>query len=159
MKLYMKQRMVSLAENFNITDEDQRSIYRVEGKIFSVGRTLTIRDAQTNESLAVVKHKILSVLPCVEVYVQGELFCTIQKKLTIFTPNYVIRHLDWTIKGDIMEHEYQIYSGDQQPIAAIRKKYLAWADTYELDIRDQAVDPVMIVGVALAIDGVLDEND
>ena len=47
MKLYMKQKLFSLKQDFNIYDHNQTPLFRVSGKLFSVGRQLRIYDALT----------------------------------------------------------------------------------------------------------------
>ena len=49
-----------------------------------------------------------------------------------------------------MAHDYQILKGSQ-PIVTIRKEWMTWGDTYELDITDPA-DEIVALAVVLTID-------
>ena len=80
MKLYMKQKLFSLKQDFNIYNYNQTPLFRVSGKLFSVGRQLRIYDALTNEELAYVKESPFRFLTQLKVYQGDDYVATIQKR-------------------------------------------------------------------------------
>lgn len=159
MKLYMKQKVFSIKQDFDILDVNQRPVYHVVGKLFSFGRQLTIYDSKTDHQLAQVKQKLLSLTPTMEVYVGGRLLCTIRKKITFFKPRYEVSHLDWQIEGDFFAHDYVILERDGTIVADIKKKFFSWSDTFEFNIIYEDIDPVSVVAVILAIDLAMDADN
>ena len=153
MTLYMREKVFTLKERFYITDELGNNVYYVEGELLSLGKKLHIYDMQNNE-LAMVKQKLLTLLPKFSVLVEGEEIAEIAKELTLFRPCYKVKGPGWTVDGDIWDHDYKIRKG-MMPIIDVSKAWLSWGDTYKIDI-DKEINPVMAIAVVLAIDCVLD---
>ena len=153
MTLYMREKVFTLKERFYITDELGNNIYYVEGELLSLGKKLHIYDMQNNE-LAMVKQKLLTLLPKFSVLVEGEEIAEIAKELTLFRPCYKVKGPNWTIDGDIWDHDYKVRKG-MTPIINVSKAWLSWGDTYRIDINNE-INPIMAIAVVLAIDCVLD---
>ena len=153
MRLYMKQKVFALKDRFTIKNEAGEDVFTVEGKFISLGKKLHILD-QHGEEVAFVKQELLTLLPKFTVEQHGEPVAQIQKKLTFLKPKYIVTGLDWTIEGDVFSHDYTVFSGEQA-IVSIHKKWMAWGDTYELDLSESA-DVPLTVAVVLAIDAVMD---
>ena len=159
MQLYMKQKMLSFKQDFNIVDSNQKPVYKVDGEFLSLGRKLHIINMETNEEVALVKQKVLSLMPQVDVFVRGQEVASIRKRITLFKPQFDIEQIGWTIKGDYFAHDYIIYDREGDLIAQRKKKYFAMSDTFEFNIDAEEVDPVMVIAVVLAIDTVMDSKD
>src|SRR5262245_62000219 len=78
MRYAMKQKLWSWGEDFAIKDDNDRELYRVDGKGFSLGNQLAFLDAQGNE-LAFIKQKLLAWGPTYEIY-KGDQVCAVVKK-------------------------------------------------------------------------------
>ena len=55
-----------------------------------------------------------------------------------------------------MAHDYEITQGGR-PIVTIRKEWMTWGDTYELDIANPD-DEIIALAVVLTIDAVMASN-
>ena len=62
MKLVLKEKVFTLKERFNVTDEQEQPLYSVEGKFFSWGHQLDIEDA-SGAHMAHIKQKVFALLP------------------------------------------------------------------------------------------------
>ena len=155
MHLYMKQKVFSWKDRFTITDSDGNDRYSVEGKVISIGKKLHIFDAQGDE-VAFVKQKITFLMPRFIVEIGGEEVAQIVKKISFLKPKYVVEGLGWEVQGDMFAHDYTIVDGDRT-IVSIHKKWMAWGDTFELDIENDR-DEVLALAVVLAIDAVMDSQ-
>ncbi|MGX7106398.1 LURP-one-related/scramblase family protein [Hutsoniella sourekii] len=158
MKLYVKQRRFSLNQNFDVTDGDGHSLYSVKSAKVSLRRKQTILDGQTKEELAKVKERLVSLRPTVDVLIAGEKVATITKKLTIGRDQYQIKNLNWLVQGNLFDHRYKI-THKGQTLATINKKLLSLSDSFVCHIRDEEVNPVLVLAVVLAIDLVLDDEE
>ena len=160
MRLYMKQKVFSMRDNFDIYDSNQESIFTVESKLISLGRKSTIFDANTHEELAQVKQRLLQLTTTMDVFVEDKLVTTIKKKLLSFLkPKYEIENLDWTIEGDFWGYNYNIIDNNGNSIASIRKKVLSWSDTFEFDINEENADIIIVMAVIIAIDTAMDADE
>lgn len=155
MKLYMKQKIFSWADTFGIFDGEKNRRYTVKGEIIALGKKLHLYDEQGNE-LAYVKEKIVSLLPEYIIYIRGQKTAKIVKDITLFRPKYTVKELDWKVKGDILDHEYEIRR-KKEVIAAVSKKWFAIGDTYEIDINDSA-DELTVLATVLAIDACIEKE-
>ena len=158
MKLYLKQKVFSLRGDFNIYDQLETPIYRVEGTLMSFGRQLRLYDVQSGEELAFVKQQVFSLLPKMNVFYQDEPIATITKKFTFLKPTYEISEIGWSIEGDFWAHDYTVYNGSGQVVADINKKVFSWSDTFEVNIVQEEIDPASVIAIVLAIDAAMDAS-
>lgn len=149
----MRQRLVSVGEDFDITDERGRPVYKVDGKVFRLRETFVIEDLRGRE-VATVREKKLALRESMNVLRSGSKIATIRKarfapfrhKFAIDVPGGV----DLIAQGDILHHEYTVSrSGD--PIARISKRYFAMTDAYGVEVLP-GEDDGLILALAVAID-------
>ena len=90
-------------------------------------------------------------MPRFALYKNDQYVGSIRKVFQLFKPAYVLDYLNWSIEGEIMEWNYDIYDENHQRVAKIDKELLHLTDTYILDVANfqYALDVLMI---ALAID-------
>lgn len=153
MKLYMKQKVFSFRDKFTIKDENGEDKYYIEGEILSFGKKLRIYDMCGNE-LAFVRERLVTFMPKFTIEINGREIAEIVKKFTFLRPKYYINGLGWDVNGDFFSHNYDITDGGRI-IVSIHKQFMAWGDTFELDIADEN-NEVIALAVVLAIDAVMD---
>ncbi len=155
MKLYMKQKVFSWKDKFNIMDAAGQDKYYVEGKAISIGKKLTIYDAASNE-VAFVKQKVVSLLQKFTVEINGEQVAEIKKKFTLLKPKYFVEGPGWEVTGNFLAHDYEVKENGNT-IIAIRKQWMSWGDSFEIDIADESQE-VLAIAVVLAIDTAVDNS-
>ena len=153
MKLYMKQKVFSWADTFTVKDQLGEDKYSIKGEVFSWGKKLHVYDRSGRE-VAFVRQKLWTFMPRYMVSVNGTDVAEIVKEFTFLRPKYSILGPGWEVDGSFWEHDYEV-TENSRPIVSIRKEWMTWGDTYELDIAD-AENEVMALAVVLAIDCVLD---
>lgn len=153
MKLYMKQKVFSWADTFTVKDQLGEDKYSIKGEVFSWGKKLHVYDRSGRE-VAFIRQKLWTFMPRYMVSVNGTDVAEIVKEFTFLRPKYSILGPGWDVDGSFWEHDYEV-TENGRPIVSIRKEWMTWGDTYELDIAD-AENEVMALAVVLAIDCVLD---
>jgi uncharacterized protein YxjI len=153
MKLYMKQKVFSWADTFTVKDSMGEDKYFIKGEAFSWGKKLHVYDRSGRE-VAFVRQKLWTFLHRYMVSVNGTDVAEIVKEFTFLRPKYSIIGPGWEVDGSFWEHDYEV-TENGRPIVSIRKEWMTWGDTYELDIADTG-NEVMALAVVLAIDCVLD---
>lgn len=151
MKLYIKQKLFSFKDRFNIKDENEVDVLQVEGKIFSFGKQLSIQ-TMGFEQVAYVKQKVLNFLPTFEITVNDEVHI-LKKQFTFFKPAYALPSLNIRIEGNFTQHQYTILREDLV-IANISKAFFSFVDSYEVEILDNQ-DMNIVIAIVIAIDAVL----
>lgn len=149
MRLLIKQRVFSWSDTYDVYDEQGNVKYYVKGEIFSLVHNIHVYDSQHRE-LAVIREKILTLLPAFEVEIGGRIVGTIQKKLTLFRPQYELDYNGWRVEGDFLEWNYDVYNA-VSPVVHINREWLSWGDTYTIDILNEKdeLDGLLLV---IAID-------
>jgi uncharacterized protein YxjI len=153
MRYAIREKFFHLGEDSQITDEQGRVVFEVDGKVLSLHNTLVIRDMAGNEA-ATVRRQLISLRPTYTITRQGQELAEVRKKLiSPFIDRYTIDipgPADLHIKGSLLEHEYTI-GQDEQLVATVSKRWIALTDTYGVDIAPGQND-VLILASVLAID-------
>ena len=150
MKLVLKEKVFTLKERFNVTNEEEQTLYIVEGKLLSWGHQLDIADAN-GAHVAHVRQKVLALLPRYFITCEGMEEMELKGHLNIVHPHYTLETPDgdWEVRGDFLQHEYTIKKGEEE-IAAVTRKWFSFGDSYTLDVaEDKNVVPALCVMVAL----------
>lgn len=148
MKLLFKQRFFSWLDSYDIYDENQNTVFTVEGKL-SWGHKLVILDAAGNE-VGMVKEEVLTFLPRFALYLDGHEIGEIKKEFSFLRPSFRLDCMGWHIDGDFLEWDYTI-NGPSGTIAKISKEIFNWTDTYVLEVKEPR-DAIYVLMIALAID-------
>ena len=150
MKLALKQKVFSLKESFSVMDEEGTPVYQVSGKLISVGHKLTVQDMDGQEA-AYIHQKVLSLVPKYFIEVDGQEM-ELKGHITLLKPHYTLEtdSGNWEIRGDFVQHEYEMKRG-REVVATVTRKWLSWGDTYLLDVPDER-DALIALGVMVAID-------
>jgi uncharacterized protein YxjI len=151
MKLYIKQKLFSFKDRFNIKDENEVDVLQVEGKVFSFGKQLSVQTMDFQQ-VAYVKQKVLNFLPTFEITINDEVH-VLKKQLTFFKPAYALPSLNIRIEGNFTAHQYTILR-DELVIANISKAFFSFADSYEVEILEDK-DMNIVIAIVIAIDAVL----
>ncbi len=149
MKLYIKQKVFSFKDKFNIFDERGEVKYTAAGEIFTLGKKLHVTDTAGNEVIF-IRQRLLTLLPKYEIALAGADHVEIVKKFTVFRHEYAIPQWDVSIQGDFFAHEYEVFRGKEK-IAHLSKEWFTFGDAYAIEIPDQA-DELMALAAILVVD-------
>ena len=155
MRFYIKQKVFSFGDKFNIFDENQNVIYRVEGKVFSISNRLAFID-QNETVLYHAQRKVFSFLPQYFIYDSNEReVVSIKKHLSFFGSKFTltINGKPMQISGSVFAHSF-VVEDQGMPIVSIQKKYISWGDTYEISI-DSDKDLELLLFAVIILDQTL----
>ena len=151
MKLYIKQRVFSIGDKYNIYDEREQLIYHVKSQLISLGAKLFLMDEREREQYF-IKQRITFFLNQYEIYKGNQLCASVQQKLGFLKSQLTIKSMygNFEINGDLWGLDYEIRK-DGSYFGAVHKAFLSWGDSYELDIPEEK-DSAFFVAVVIAID-------
>jgi len=160
MRYVMRQKLLSLADNFTIKNEQEQDVFLVKGKLFSFGDKLSFQDLAGNE-LVFIEQRLLNWSPTYELWkgkellavVKRELFSFIHHRFTVDVPG----PNDLEAEGDFLDHEYMITRGGSV-VATVSKRWFSWADTYGIEIADGG-DDVLLLATAVVVDMVCHDDN
>ena len=151
----MRQKLVSIGDDYWIEDERGERVFKVNGKALRVRDTMIFEDPSGQE-LFKIQQKMLRLRDTMEIEDgSGHTVATVKKAL--ITPlrerfDVKVEHGDdLEVQGNIVDHEYKI-ERDGDKVAEVSKKWFRVADTYgvEVDSRFYRGATTIAFGVMLA---------
>lgn len=158
MKLYIKQKVFSIGDKYDVYDEQGNLYYDVKSELFTFMAQIHVNDTR-GEELYYIKRKWSFGLARYEIY-KGPLVCAaIQQEFAFFRPKLSIQseYGQFQIEGDFFDWNFAI-TKDGNVVGSVTKKWLAWSDTYELNI-PAGSDSAFFATLVIAIDNCLHNND
>jgi uncharacterized protein YxjI len=148
----MRQRLLSIGDDYWIEDEGGRRAFRVDGKALRFRQTFALEDAHGHE-VARIQEKKLSVRDKMEIERDGKPSATVKKALVGLRDRFSVDVAggdDLEAKGNIVDHEYEIERG-RQTVARVSKRWFAVRDTYGVEIAP-GEDQALVLAVTVCID-------
>jgi uncharacterized protein YxjI len=153
-KYKMKERLISIGDDYPIENEAGDRAFYVDGKALRLRNTLIIKDAQGHE-LYTIQEKMLRIKDTMVIErAGGGEAATIKKALVSpLRERWAVKvpgSPDMDIQGNILDHEYRIERG-REKVAEVSKKWFRLRDTYGVEIAP-GQDDALILTIAAAID-------
>jgi len=153
MRYLIRERLVALGEDSDITDEQGRRLFHVDGKVLTLHDRLVVRDTQGRE-VAQVHRRLVALRPTYEVTIEGReaaqvrkhLFSPFGDRFTIDVPGPD----DLEMRGNLFDHEFTISRGGQT-VATVSKGWFSMRDIYAVDVAP-GQDDLLILASVLALD-------
>ena len=153
MQLFIRQRIVSLTDRYDIYDETGEARYEVRSAFFSLGHQIHVYDKRAPEGsheVGWIRQKLLALMPTFEIILNGQVCGTIRQEFTLLRPRYHVDFRGWEVQGNLMGWDYQVVQNDR-PVLTISKQLFRMTDAYVLDYANPA-DEIPALLLVLAID-------
>ena len=148
-QLYIKQKMLSLKDNFTVKDDQENEVYFVEGSFMQIPKTFSIMDSSKHE-VALITKKTFSFLPTFFVEVNGQESVTIKKQFSFLKARYSIDAAGMEVRGNWWDMDFEVLQNGES-IGSVSKKWFTWGDSYQLQIANEVTEP-LLVALVVAID-------
>ena len=150
----MREKMVSIGDDYWIEDAHGQKVFKVDGKALRVRDTLLFKDRQGND-LCKVQEKKLRIKDSMKVEGPGGDTLAMVKKALIspVRDRWAVKignGPDLDVKGNILDHEYHIGEG-RDKIAEVSKKWFRVRDTYGVEI-EPGQNEILILAVTVCVD-------
>ena len=150
----MREKLVSIGDDFWIEDENGDKAFKVDGKALRVRNTLNFEDPHGNV-LCKIQERMLRVKDSMEVedahghqvaMVKKALVSPVRDRLTVKIKDGP----DLEVKGNILDHEYSIGEGHHK-VAEVSKKWFRVRDSSGVEV-ETGQDDIVILAVTVCID-------
>ena len=133
----MRQRLVSIGDDFWIETDDGRRAYKVNGKALRLRKTLIFEDPDGHE-LAKIQERVARVRDSMEIEdADGNRIAMVKKALiSPLRDRWAVTIADGPdleVQGNVLDHEYTFTDG-RTKVATVSKKWFRVADTYGVEI-------------------------
>ena len=157
----IRQNLISIGDDFWIENEAGEKVFKVDGKVLRIRKTLVFEDMNGN-TLCQIKERLLTIKDTMVVEdANGKDLAVIKKALVAPLRDKwdvkVKNGPDLVVQGNILDHEYSIKQGWNK-VAEISKKWFRLTDTYGVEI-DPGQNDILILAVAVAIDMMAHDDD
>ncbi len=150
----MRQRLISIGDDFWIETDDGQRAYKVNGKALRLRKTLIFEDPDGRE-LAKIQERVARIRDSMEIEdADGHRIALVKKAL--ISPlrdrwDVTIENgPDLEVHGNVLDHEYSFTDG-RTTVATVSKKWFRVADSYGVEIAPDQ-DPVVVLAVTVAVD-------
>jgi uncharacterized protein YxjI len=156
----MRQRLVSIGDDFWIETDTGEQAYKVDGKALRLRKTLVLEDPQGHE-LAKIQERMLRIRDAMEIEdADGNRLAMVKKALiSPLRDRWKVEiegGADLDIQGNILDHEYTFTEGRSE-VASVSKKWFRVADTYGVEVVPGR-DPVLVLAATVALDVMAHED-
>ncbi len=150
----MREKLVSIGDDFWIEDSAGKRAFKVDGKALRVRNTLIIQNTE-GQDLYKIQERMLHIKDTMEIErggggtaatIKKALITPVRDRWTVSIPG----EQDWDVQGNILDHEYHIDAGRER-VAEVSKKWFRVRDTYGVEV-EPGHDDALILAVTAAID-------
>ncbi len=150
----MRERLISIGDDFWIEDDSGRRAFKVDGKALRVRQTLNFDDPGGNTLLRIQERKA-RVRDTMEIEgPDGRTVATVKKALVSPLRERMSVSVeggpDLDVQGNILDHEYSI-EADGEKVAEISKRWFRVRDTYGVEIAPGQND-ALLLAVTVVVD-------
>ena len=150
----IRQNLISIGDDFWIENAEGKKVFKVDGKVLRIRKTLVFEDAQ-GKKLAQIQERLLTIRDTMVIDdADGKEIAVIKKALIApLRDRWMVKVKngeDLDVQGSILDHEYSIKQG-RTKVAEVSKKWFSFTDTYGVEIAP-AQNDILILAVAVAID-------
>lgn len=149
MKLYLKQKELTLGEKFKKYDENKNIRWYTKSNTFSFGRKMHIYQADGQKS-AVIKQKVLAFVPLYSIKI-NDIIYNFTSKITLSTPHNRLVENNWDI-FPLSNNYYEVFSGDELILSLYKKKF-TFGHSYELNMTN-CENELLAICISLVINSI-----
>ncbi len=154
-RFYLKQNVFSFRDTFKVFDADQKVVYHAQASFVSLPRQYHIYRSSDDRLLFNMKRRLFHFMPTYELYdATGNVVATMHKQFAFFKNIIDIqsKYGSYSVEGNFWTHVFSIEK-DNKVVLAVKKRLLAWGDTYEIEIDDNE-DTDMMIAFVIMIDSI-----
>ena len=154
MRYRMRQRMISIGDDYVIENDRGERVYKLDGKALRIRKTIVFKDMDGRE-LAKIQERMLHIKDSMEIEgPDGNRIALVKKALiTPLRERWIIKvedGPDLDVHGNIVDHEYTI-ERDGVKVAEVSKRWFRVSDTYGVEVAPGEND-VLILALAAVLD-------
>ncbi len=151
MRYLVRQKVFSIRDSFTIKDEYGNDVFKVFGRLLSIGNKLTLTDLLDQE-LYYIEQRLFRFLPEYTIYRNGRPVATVKKNLTLFRPSFDISSVygSFNIDGSFWAYDFTVFKNGS-PAAIVSKKWFSFSDSYGVSISD-GEDAAFMLALVIVLD-------
>ena len=147
MKYYFKENFRLLYADGTLYDENQLPVYTYENQTVFLPQ---IDLYKYGERIGHVKKNFTLILRNYDIVLNNEVVDSLQQQFALFRSELTLQRLGWTVKGDWLALNYQIYDERDTLICEVSQELFRLTRRYYVDVLDESREDLIIL-LVLAI--------
>ena len=151
----MRQRLISIGDDYWIEDDEGRRAFKVDGKALRIRKTFKLEDASGDE-VAKIQERKLAVRD--KMHIEGRRRSATVKKALVGVRDRFHIEVDGgpelRAHGNIVDHEYELRR-DDHTVATVSKRWFRVRDTYGVEVAP-GEDHALVLAITVCIDAMTD---
>jgi uncharacterized protein YxjI len=148
----MRQRMLSIGDDYEIQNERGERVFKLDGKALRLRKTILFKDMDGRELLK-IQERMLHIKDSMEIEdPDGKRVAMVKKALiTPLRERWIIKvedGKDLHVEGNIVDHEYRI-ERDGAKVAEVSMRWFRVRDTYGVEVAPGEDDILMLASTAV----------
>jgi len=152
----MRQRLISIGDDYNIEDEHGQRAFHIDGKALRLRQTLIFEDP-TGHELYTIQERAARVRDSMAITRGGQKVAEVHKALVAPVRDRlevsILGGEDLTVQGNLLDHEYEIKRG-RLAVAEASKRWFRVRDTYGVEV-SPGQDDALILAITVCVDQML----
>jgi uncharacterized protein YxjI len=148
----MREKLLSIGDDYWIEDAEGRRAFRVNGKALRIRKTFVLEDPDGNEAAKIQERK-LSVRDKMAIERGGHNLATVRKALIGIRDRFSIdlaNGVQLHAKGNFVDHEYEV-ERNGKIVARVSKRWFRARETYGIEIAPRQ-DAALLLAITVCID-------
>lgn len=154
-KLYAKQKVFKIVDDYQIFDEDKNPVYQVDQDFTFFGHRVEVK--KLNSDLSFLIEKVIPTLLAsytvdfsdgTGFQVEQE-FSLFRQRITVISDYYQLR-----LVGEVFSFDFDIFNGEDL-VGHIEREWLAWGDTFTITVYDPVFEEEL-VALMIVVDHLID---
>ncbi len=151
MRYQMRQRMISIGDDYVIENNRGERVFKLDGKALRIRKTIRFEDMDGRE-LCKIQERMLRVKDSMEIEDPGGHRMALVQKAMIepLRERWTVKvdGPDLHVQGNIVDHEYTI-ERDGQQVAEVSKRWFRVRDTYGVEVAPGENDILILASTAV----------
>lgn len=154
MILYIKQKIFSFTDSYNVFDGSLQPIYKVNSEFLAFLSKIHLCDMRDNE-LFFIKKRFAFMLAEYEIYKGETLYAEVKQEFSFFKPKLRVTssYGNYEIEGEFFAMDFRV-TRDGMLLGTISKEWMTFGDSYKLEVQNEE-DAAFFTALVIAIDNCL----
>jgi uncharacterized protein YxjI len=155
----LKEKFWTLADQYIIKNDQNKPLFQVKGKFFSIGDKLSLCDMAGSE-LVYISEQVISLLKRYRITRPDGSYAVFRQDFHLFNDKFTIKlpgEASYVVRGNFWDHEYSFYRQGRL-VAVVSKKLFSWTDAYAIQVV-RGEDDLLILAAAVVIDKIKENEE
>jgi uncharacterized protein YxjI len=153
MRYLVRQRIMSFAASFWITDEDGNEVYYVDGHALQFRKTFELTD-RSGVVVAMIRQQLFRLRGTMDIERDGAVIATVRRaNFSPFRHRYEVTLADGTVleaAGSFSDMNWELAAPDRV-VGRISRQWFKVRDTYGVEV-EPGEDAALVIAIAVSID-------